>query len=276
MRAIDHHIHMYSRTTDDYERMAAAGIVAIMEPAFWLGSARRYPGTFWDYFNHLTTWEGQRAAKVGIDYYCAIAVNPKESEDARLAEETLAGMGEYLDRPNVVALGEIGFNNITPNEEKAFRAQLQIAVERNMPIMIHTPHVDKLRGTKRTVDILREMKVPPHLVDIDHNTEETMPVSRGFEGCWCGMTVYPTKLSPERTAKILKQWGSRRMLVNSSADWGPSDPLSLLRAAEAVRKLGLGEEVVRAITFDNPAGWMGMSPNFKFRVPATEAESTVT
>ncbi len=271
MRVIDHHIHMYSRTVDDYKRMAEAGIVAIMEPAFWLGSERRHPGTFWDYFHHLTTFEPKRAAVYGIDHYCAIAVNPKESEDVALSDETIDGMGEYLDRDNVTAVGEIGFNNITANEEKAFRRQLQIAVERNMPIMIHTPHVDKKRGTERTVDILKEMQVPPHLVDIDHNTEETMPVSKSFEGCWCGMTVYPTKLSPERTAKILRQWGTERMLMNSSADWGESDPLSVLHAADAMKAEGLGDDAVRAMVYDNPAGWLGLSPNFTEPAERSEA-----
>ena len=35
MAYIDPHIHMVSRTTDDYRRMAQAGCVAITEPAFW-------------------------------------------------------------------------------------------------------------------------------------------------------------------------------------------------------------------------------------------------
>jgi uncharacterized protein len=262
MRVIDHHIHMYSRTTDDYERMAAAGIVALMEPSFWLGSARRHPATFWDYWNHMISFEPTRAAAVGIDYYCAISVNPKEAEDPVLAEETLAGIEPYLDREGVIALGEIGFNNTTANEERAFRRQLEIAVRRNMPIMVHTPHVGKLKGTERTVAILREMNVPPHLVDIDHNTEETMPVAKSFEGCWCGMTVYPTKLSPERAAKLVQQYGTERLLVNSSADWSASDPLAVLAAAAAMRKLGLDERAVRAMVYDNPVGWMRQSPKF--------------
>ena len=263
MRYIDHHIHMYSRTTDDYARMAAAGIVAIMEPSFWLGSPRRHPGTFWDYWNHMIGFEPTRARAAGIDYYCAISVNPKESEDAGLVAETLARIEDYLGRDPVVAVGEIGFNNTTANEERAFRRQLEIGVRLNMPIMIHTPHVEKLKGTVRTVAILKEMNVPPHLVDIDHNTEETMPVAKSFDGCWCGMTVYPTKLSPERAAKHVQQYGTQRLLVNSSADWSDSWPLGVIMAAEAMAKLGLGEPAVRAMVWDNPIGWMRQSPRFK-------------
>jgi hypothetical protein len=40
MKFFDPHVHMTSRTTDDYQAMADAGIVALIEPAFWLGQPR--------------------------------------------------------------------------------------------------------------------------------------------------------------------------------------------------------------------------------------------
>ena len=46
---IDPHAHMISRTTDDYEAMARAGVVAVIEPAFWLGQPRTNVGTYLDY-----------------------------------------------------------------------------------------------------------------------------------------------------------------------------------------------------------------------------------
>jgi len=33
-------------------------------------------------------------------------------------------------------VGEIGFNNITPNEERAFVRQLELARERAMPVIV--------------------------------------------------------------------------------------------------------------------------------------------
>ncbi len=36
----DPHIHMVSRTTDDYQALADAGVVGIIEPAFWVGQPR--------------------------------------------------------------------------------------------------------------------------------------------------------------------------------------------------------------------------------------------
>jgi len=269
MTIIEPHIHMYSRTTDDYQAMYAAGIRACVEPSFWLGADRRYPGTFLDYFRLILEFETVRARRFGIDHYAAVAVNPKEAEDPILVDEVLAGIGEYLDHERCVALGEIGFNNITTNEEAAFVKQLRLGAEREMPIVIHTPHVDKLRGTRRIVEIIAAEGVDPRKVVIDHNTEETMPVSYATD-CWCGMTVYPiSKLTPQRVSRIVREFGCERMIVNGSADWGVSDPLSLPKVVEHMKNDGHGDEAIRRLVFDNAMAFYGASPKFK---PAFDIE----
>jgi len=263
MTIIEPHIHMYSRTTDDYQAMYAAGIRACLEPSFWLGSSRRYAGTFFDYFQLILDFETVRARRFGIDHYAGVSVNPKEAEDAKLVDEVLSGMEPYLDHPRCVALGEIGFNNITPNEEAAFVKQLRIAAKRLMPIIIHTPHADKLRGTKRIVEIIRGEGLDQGRIVIDHNTEETMPVSRTTD-CFCGMTVYPySKLNPQRVSNIIRQFGSERMIVNGSADWGVSDPLSLPKVVDYMGKDGHSAETVRKIVFDNAMAFYSTSPKWR-------------
>ncbi len=263
MTIIEPHIHMYSRTTDDYVAMYAAGIRACVEPSFWLGANRRYAGTFFDYFQLILDFETVRARRFGIDHYAAVSVNPKEAEDPGLVGEVLAGLGDYLDHERCVALGEIGFNNITPNEERAFVAQLHIAAERDMPIIIHTPHVDKLRGTERIVEIITTEGLDQRKILIDHNTEETMPVSYATD-CWCGMTVYPiSKLTPERVSNIVRQFGSERMMVNGSADWGVSDPLSLVKVVEFMSGHGHDGEAVQRIVCDNATAFYSQSPNWR-------------
>lgn len=263
MHIIEPHIHMYSRTTDDYQAMHAAGIRACVEPSFWLGANRRYAGTFFDYFNLILEFETVRARRFGIDHFCAVSLNPKEAEDPGLASEVIAGLTPYLDHPRCVALGEIGFNNITPNEEKAFVAQLRIARTRRMPVIIHLPHVDKLRGTRRTIDILKEQAMEPDKVVIDHNTEETIALSKE-SGCYCGMTVYPiSKLSPERVSAIIRQYGSDRMIVNGSADWGVSDPLSLVKVVRRLQDDGFSGTPVQHLVHDNAMSFYGASPHWK-------------
>ena len=74
MRMVDPHIHMYARTTDDYEKMALSGIESVIDAAFWLGSARHYAGTFYDYFAHLLGYESERAAQYGNSHHCALSV----------------------------------------------------------------------------------------------------------------------------------------------------------------------------------------------------------
>ena len=263
MTIIEPHIHMVSRTTDDYQAMYKAGIRACVEPSFWLGDSRRFAGTFFDYFKLILDFETVRARRFGIDHYAAIAVNPKESENTALVDEVLAGIEEYLEHPRCVAVGEIGFNLITPNEEQAFVKQLRIARERGMLVIVHLPHTDKLRGAKRIIDILRAETMDERKVLIDHNTEETMPLARQTS-CWSGMTVYPiSKLTPERVSKIIRQFGSERVIVNGSADWGISDPLSLVKVVDYLRRDGHSDETARNLVFNNAQTFYGQSPCWK-------------
>ncbi len=259
MKIFDPHCHMVSRTTDDYERMALSGIVALVEPAFWLGEPRKRAGSFFDYFDHLTGFERQRAANYLIDHYCTIAMNPRESNNVPLREEVLREMPRWLDRPSVVAVGEIGFDDLTDAEEASIRAQFEIARQAGLPVLVHTPHVRKLEGTARTIEIIQDLKFPPERVILDHNTEETIALARQ-SGCWCGHTIYPvTKLSPERAVNILEQHGTDRMLLNSSCDWGPADPLSVPRAVLEMRRRGFSDDLIRQVVWDNPIAFFRQS-----------------
>jgi len=263
MIIIEPHIHMYSRTTDDYAAMYAAGIRACVEPSFWLGSNRRYAGTFLDYFQLILEFETVRSRRFGIDHFAAVSVNPKECEDPGLVDEVLAHMGEYLEHERCVALGEIGFNLITPNEERAFVLQLEMAKARKMPVIIHTPHVDKRRGTIRIIEILRAHGMDNPSVIIDHNTEDTIELSRATN-CYSGMTVYPiSKLTPQRVSSIIRQYGDDRMIVNGSADWGVSDPLSLPKVVEFMKQDGHGETTIQKIVFANAMAFYGQSPKWR-------------
>lgn len=257
MRYLDPHIHCFSRTTDDYEAMYLAGVRAVVEPSFWLGQPRTSAGTFRDYFLTILEFERARAADFGITHRCTIGLNPKESNDEALAEEVLAMLPEFLDRPGVVAVGELGFDEITAAEEKAFRAQVEMAVERAMPILVHTPHRDKARGAITLMDILEEMGVDPGTVIIDHSTEETTKsiLDRGF---WAGHTVYPqTKLTPERFANIYHEFGIERMLLNSSADWGKADPLLVVKTAALLEHRGADRATIQRLVWDNPIEFFG-------------------
>ncbi|WP_159774985.1 TatD family hydrolase [Streptomyces sp. HM190] len=258
MRIFDPHIHMTSRTTDDYEAMHEAGVRAVVEPAFWLGQPRTSPATFLDYFDSLLGWEPFRAAQYGISHHCAIALNPKEANDPNCTP-VLDHLPRYLLKDRVVAVGEIGYDSMTPAEDLALEHQLQLAVDHGLPALVHTPHRDKLAGLRRTVDVVRTSELPPERVLLDHLNETTVKEAKD-SGSWLGFSVYPdTKMDEERTVAVIKAFGTEKVLVNSAADWGRSDPLKTRRVADALLAAGFGEDDVDLVLWRNPVAFYGLS-----------------
>jgi len=259
MKYFDSHIHMLSRTTDDYENMAAAGVIGLVEPAFWQGQPRTQPGTFIDYYDSLVGWERFRASQFGMRHFCTIGINPKEANDVALAEQVMKLLPRYLEKDGVVGVGEIGYDDITDAEERFFAEQLQLAKEMNLPALVHTPHRDKVTGTQRTLALVREVGIPEHLVVVDHLNEQTLPLVLDTD-CWRGHSVYPhTKMSEERMVALLKQYGTDKMIVNSAADWGRSDPLKVPKTGAAMLAAGFSEVEVEKVLFENPINYYAQS-----------------
>ncbi|GAA1230073.1 TatD family hydrolase [Prauserella halophila] len=258
MRIFDPHIHMTSRTTDDYEAMYAAGVRAVTEPAFWLGQPRSSAASFYDYFDGLLGWERFRAAQFGIRHHCTIALNPKEANDPRCTE-VLDVLPRYLAKDGVVAVGEVGFDSMTDAEEKAFVRQLELAGEHDLPVLVHTPHRDKVEGTRRTLELVAASGLPPERVLVDHLNEVTVDLV-AESGCWLGFSIYPdTKMDEQRMVRLLADHGLDRMIVNSAADWGRSDPLKTAKTGQAMRDAGFGEDDVDRVLWRNPVAFYGQS-----------------
>lgn len=264
---IDPHMHMVSRSVNDYERARLAGIECCIEPAFWSGTDKQYAESFFDYFEQIIDFETDRAERAaGIDHYVTIGLEPKEANYPEMAETVMDNLPEYLDRENVVGLGEIGFDQGTDDEEYAFRRQLQMAEERELPVIIHTPHTDKPEGTERIVDIIQDEGVTQERIIIDHNTENTVDISLQTD-CWIGFTLYPGKVAPETAIDLLEEYGTEKMLLNSAADWDPSDPLAVPKARDAMLDRGWSRKAVRQVILKNPAEFFGQSPNFEYSLP---------
>ncbi len=259
MQFFDPHVHMTSRTTDDYQDMSDAGIVALIEPAFWLGQPRTGVDTFRDYYSSLIGWERFRASQFGIKHYCTIGLNSKEANNEPLAEQVMEILPLFIYKEGVVGVGEIGFDDQTALEEKYYRAQLELAKEANLPVQIHTPHRDKKKGTSRSMDIAIEHDLDPGMVIVDHNNEETVQevLERGF---WAGFTIYPfTKMGNERMVEIVKQYGSKRIMINSAADWGISDPLAVPKTAALMKERGISDHDIKMTTYQNAVDAFGQS-----------------
>ncbi len=265
MRYIEPHGHMVSRTTDDYEAMATAGCLAVCEPAFWAGFDRGSSDGFRDYFRQLTEFEPARAAKYLMPHYSWLCINPKEAEDLVLAGEVLAMIPEFLERPNVLGIGEIGLNRNTRNELKVLEQHVELAVKHQQLILVHTPHLeDKLKGTRLIVDLLASHSgVEADRVIIDHVEEHTISVvlDRGF---WAGITLYPdSKSSPPRAVDMVELCGGERIWMNCACDWGVSDPLAVPKTALEMRRRGHSADWIDQVVYRNPHRFLSQSPKFR-------------
>jgi uncharacterized protein len=259
MKIFDPHIHMTSRTTSDYQAMAAAGVLGLVEPAFWLGQPRTHVASFEDYFKMLIGWERFRASQFGIRHFCAMGLNPKEANNARVAQAVVDVLPRYLSKDGVVAIGEIGYDDQTPEEEKHFAAQLELAMRFELPVLIHTPHRDKKRGTERTLALLREVGFPEERALVDHNNEETLPLVLET-GCWAGHSIYPyTKMDEVRMTALVRKYGPARLLVNSAADWGVSNPLAVPNTVAVMRAGGITDADIETVVWRNPVAFFAQS-----------------
>lgn len=260
---IDPHIHMTARTTYDYMVMREYGVVALIEPAFWLGQPRTSVGTFKDYFSSLVGWERFRAGQFGIRHYCTISLNPKEANNEAIAPEVIDLLPLYACKEGVVAIGEIGYDDMTEAEDKYFRIQLDLAKELDKLVLVHTPHRNKKEGTHKSMDVCIEMGMDPSQVIIDHCNEETVEevLNRGF---WCAFSIYPnTKMGNERMVEVVKTYGHQRIIIDSAADWGMSDPLAVPKTAQLMLENGICEEHVRAVCYGNALAAYGQSGEMK-------------
>jgi len=265
MRYIEPHGHMVSRTTDDYQDMVTAGCAAVCEPAFWAGFDRSSVNGFHDYFCQLTDYEPKRAAKFGLPHFSWLCINPKESEDVALATDVIGLIPKFLDRPNVLGIGEIGLNKNSRNEMKVLEMHVDLAARHDQLILVHTPHLeDKLKGTRLILDVLRsDKRIRPERCIIDHVEEHTIQLVLDA-GFWAGMTLYPdSKCSPARAVDMLDLYSHERIWMNSACDWGVSIPLAVPRTALEMKRRGWPADLVDKVIYRNPIQFLSQCPKFK-------------
>ena len=148
---------------------------------------------------------------------------------------------------------------MTKNELATFKDHVELALEHDQMIHIHTPHLeDKYKGTKTIVETLAaDPRVRPERVMVDHAEEHTvgMILDNGF---WTGMTLYPkTKASPNRAIDMLEMYGSERIIVASACDWGESDPVAVPEFVLEMRRRGHDEDLIDKVILHNPAKFFG-------------------
>ena len=257
LKIFEPHAHMFSRITDDYAAMREAGIRVVLEPAFWLGQPRTNVGSFIDYFDTILGWERHRSEQFGIHHVCTMALNPREANDDRVNEAVMDILPRYLEKNSVVGVGEIGLDDMTAKEEKYFAAQIQLAIDHHLPVLIHTPHRNKKLGFIRCIEIVQASGIAMDRVLIDHGNEETIKITKD-SGAAQGFSIYPnTKMSPARMVPIIKEFGVENIIINSACDWGVSDPLSVPKTVKLLREAGVGDDQIDVLVWQNPVNFFG-------------------
>ena len=215
--------------------------------------------TYIDYLSAILGFERFRAGQFGIRHYCTIGLNSKEANNEELAEAVMEILPRFALKEGVVAIGEIGYDEQTELEDRYFRQQLELAKELDLPVMIHTPHRDKKRGTSRSMDVCEEHGMDPGKIVVDHNNEETVRevLDRGY---WAAFSIYPsTKMGNERMVDILSEYGAQKIMVDSACDWGISEPLGVAKTAALALQRGIPEEHVRLVCYQNALDAYGQS-----------------
>ncbi len=249
MRYIDLHTHTYFRSTDDLQLMAVAGVEAVNICAFF-PIEPTYGETLIDFFDWLIEEEASRVESCGLIPYVSAGIHPRS-----IPKNNFDDAANYLlaliDHGKISAVAEVGMDSGSQKEEEALRIQLRFAVEYDMPILIHTPRVNKPQILNKLLAILEDERVDSPRVLIDHVTPDLVKKVLDF-GAFCGLTVQPGKLTPTDVAAVLREHGSKQLVVNSDLGMSPSDPLALPKTAKHLDREGFSAADIERILYHNP------------------------
>jgi len=243
---IDCHIHADARSSEDFEEMFISGIDTAITCAF-------YPYKLINevvLLNHLErilNYDTKRAKKYGIDLKVALGIHP--SNVIKSPHTIFDKLNEYIEKKSIVAIGEIGLEDLNIDEKSIFKKQLEIADENNTNVIIHTPRKNKLEVLKEIKKIVLET-IDPKLVIIDHiNLNVIDEVIK--EDFTLGLTVQPNKMEVDEAIAILKEYGFDNFLLNSDISNMPSDPISVPKTVRTLKKLGFENKDIDKVAFKN-------------------------
>jgi len=257
MQLIDSHVMMESLGLQDLEAMSACGVKAIIaDAAGGMDYATSAPAAI-NYFEHTLVGETKRASDYFIDVYVIVGINMNAVPADY--EKILDALPEYLKRERVVGVGEVGLepkSGTCPDlgkQEEILKTELRIAKEHNKVAVMHLTSAERVSWIERYIKLIDEVGLDRGkavIIHSDANTTKTITEA----GCIAGLSVLPMRrMTPEDAAKIISENDMNHILVSSdSRIRHRSDPLSVPRIAVQMRRLGLSEEDVKKVLFDNP------------------------
>ncbi len=243
---IDTHTHCDSRSSEDFELMYTSGIDTVITCAY-------YPYRLMNeivYLNHLERilkYDTKRAKEYGLDLKVALGIHPTNTEiNPELIYENLYN---YIENNEIIAIGEVGLENLTEAEYEIFKQQLIIADETNTKVIIHTPRKNKKEVLSEIKKVVNN-NIDPKLVVIDHINKNVIEdvIDDKYT---LGLTVQPQKMNVDEAIDILDNYGFDRFLLNSDISNKPSDPLSVVKTIRELDKLNYKKSKINKISHEN-------------------------
>lgn len=243
---IDAHLHADCRPVEDFKNMKIAGVNAIVSCAYDPLEMKKSNVSF-EHFDRIINREAKRVENEGIKLYCAVGVHPRAIPTD--FEKVIEKLPEYLEKKNVIAIGEIGLETADDLEQKVFVEQLKIADENNYKIIVHTPRTNKVEITEKIVKLLDE-HINPRLVQLDH-VDFSIVDSIIDKEYSLGITIQPLKMSTEETIQMLEKYGYDKFILDSDISYAPSNPLSLPETKHELEKMGVNKNSINKVMFEN-------------------------
>lgn len=252
---VDAHVHADTRSYEDLESMALAGVeaaVTFAHDAYRMSTADVYL----DHFHRLIETEVKRGRWADLELYVGVGIHPGAIPEDR--DRVLERLPDLLEHERVVAIGEAGLEKNTAEEREVLRRQMVIAAEHDAPLVAHLPNSGKVEAVEAVLRLREETGLSPERLMVDHVDRDALERVEG-SGAWLGLSVQPpSKLSAEEAAALVAERGADRFVISSDASSIPSDPLALPRTALEMRRCGVPEDEVRMATRRNAAELFGL------------------
>lgn len=238
----DSHLHSEGLGFSELAQLRESGVREICSLAFFPVKPS-YPQTMIDVFRKLVEFEPLRCEAAGLKMYPAVGIHP------RCIPPDYGIVLEYLENGEWRAFGEIGLELVNDEEIDLLTAQLKIAEKLDVPCIIHTPRGEKVKATRKTIEILDKLSFPEELAVIDHVNFETLDMVLET-GYWVGLTVQPGKLSADDVARIVADHGPERFMLNSDAGYRDVEIATVAEAAKKVEQ-AVGREEMERVAREN-------------------------
>ncbi|WP_407421137.1 TatD family hydrolase [Methanobrevibacter sp.] len=243
---IDTHMHADSRSGEDFEKMYLAGIDTAITCSFYPYRIE-HEMILLNHLNRILEFDTKRAREHGLDLKVALGIHPANTNIQ--PDIIFENLYQWIESKSIVAIGEIGLEDLTESEIDIFKRQLDIADETNSKVIIHTPRKNKSEVLKEIMNI-----VPEHLDEsqavIDHINPNVIGDAVDSD-YMLGLTVQPQKMEKEDAISILDEYGFDRFLLNSDISNKPSDPLSVAKTIRELQRIGYSEIEVNKVSHEN-------------------------